>query len=146
MGVPSQLGPGTPKIDPSKVFIGIILFQIKLTEVSNVSFLKTGSHKTKHICTFRYIHLFASWQVMIHLSGLNLDKTPLYLQISLSDEQLKMIKGVTQELSVLQEQQKKLDQLQKLEDLSRGNAAGRGPPRQQGLDMISSYNQYDDEV
>ena len=83
---------------------------------------------------------------MIHLSGLNLDKTPLYLQISLSDEQLKMIKGVTQELSVLQEQQKKLDQLQKLEDLSRGNAAGRGPPRQQGLDMISSYNQDDDEV
>ena len=68
------------------------------------------------------------------------------MQISLSDDQMKMIKGVTQELSVLQEQAKKLDQLKQLEDLSREGSGGRGPPRQQGLDMISSYSQDDEEV
>ena len=38
------------------------------------------------------------------------------LQIQLSDEQVKMIKGVTQELSLLRDQKEKLEQLQKLQD------------------------------
>ena len=66
----------------------------------------------------------------------------------MSDEQVKMIKGVTQELSLLRDQKEKLEQLQKLQDAfeadrQTGTATDK---RKVGLDLISSCSQYVEKV
>ena len=66
----------------------------------------------------------------------------LNFQIQLSDAQLNMIKGVTQELTLLRDQQEKLQQLQKLQDAFEADKK-TGVPADKvkaSLDLMSHYS------